>query len=313
MAQSNEDVYGKIDNDARLIKGVQIESLAKKLTVKYTNDEHKVRAIFAWITDNIAYDVNRSLKPITYTYRTGEAEAALARINAGIINKVFTDRVAVCEGYARLFKKMCNTVNIECDVVEGVARNMYSAMNSAEPHSWNAVKIDGQWQLVDATWGSGYVNNGFVKSFESFFFMAKPDRLRYTHFPNKAQWQLTDSAISKSDFFKLPLLFPKYYAYEILSITPSEGIINIENGNNNISITVISPAKRTHLTALEVEQKKGNMTMKNVASLAGETISYNAENKTYTVKNDFVIGDKSYKLNVFLGVNIIATYWISRY
>jgi uncharacterized protein (TIGR03000 family) len=40
-------------------------------------------------------------------------------------------------------------------------------------HAWNAVKLDGEWHLVDATWGAGGIKDKqFVKKFKDYYFLA---------------------------------------------------------------------------------------------------------------------------------------------
>ncbi len=51
---------------------------------------------------------------------------------------------ALCEGYARAFKLLCNEAGIECELVLGLADGV--------GHMWNAVNIDGMHNYVDVTW-----------------------------------------------------------------------------------------------------------------------------------------------------------------
>lgn len=50
---------------------------------------------------------------------------------------------AVCEGYAKSFKLLCDRSGIPCVIIGGSA--------NGEQHMWNYVQIDGKWYLVDAT------------------------------------------------------------------------------------------------------------------------------------------------------------------
>lgn len=56
----------------------------------------------------------------------------------------------VCEGYARAFKVLCDTLEIPCVLTSGYARS--TAAGTPEQHMWNDVCIDGQWYAVDVTW-----------------------------------------------------------------------------------------------------------------------------------------------------------------
>lgn len=60
------------------------------------------------------------------------------------ITGVFLNNSAVCEGYAKAFKYLCDQVYIPCQVIFG------SAYDSS--HAWNFVSIDGQNYLIDTTW-----------------------------------------------------------------------------------------------------------------------------------------------------------------
>ncbi len=47
---------------------------------------------------------------------------------------------AVCEGYAKSFKSLCDAQGIACCLIGGSG------------HMWNGVCLDGEWHLVDCTW-----------------------------------------------------------------------------------------------------------------------------------------------------------------
>lgn len=50
---------------------------------------------------------------------------------------------AICEGYAKALKLLCNRAGIPCEIVGGTV--------NGEAHMWNYVQIDGAYYLVDAT------------------------------------------------------------------------------------------------------------------------------------------------------------------
>ncbi len=60
------------------------------------------------------------------------------------------DHKVVCEGYAKMFKILCDQFQILCVLVPGQAM---TADGGWESHMWNYVKMeDGLWYLVDTTW-----------------------------------------------------------------------------------------------------------------------------------------------------------------
>lgn len=50
---------------------------------------------------------------------------------------------ALCEGYAKAFMYLCQSVGIQCFCVAGYA---------GEDHMWNMLQLDGEWYHMDATW-----------------------------------------------------------------------------------------------------------------------------------------------------------------
>ncbi len=56
----------------------------------------------------------------------------------------------VCTAYAKLFKALCDRMNIPCVCVVG---KVYKSSSGPGNHMWNYVKMeDGNWYLVDTTW-----------------------------------------------------------------------------------------------------------------------------------------------------------------
>lgn len=68
---------------------------------------------------------------------------------------------AVCEGYAKAFKFLCDKAGIPCiDVIGTVNDN-----GVIESHMWNMVKINQEWYHIDVTWDdpAGNVGSDFLK------------------------------------------------------------------------------------------------------------------------------------------------------
>ena len=51
---------------------------------------------------------------------------------------------AVCDGYSRAFKLLCDRAGIDSLVISGSAEGY--------AHAWNAAKIEGEWYYIDVTW-----------------------------------------------------------------------------------------------------------------------------------------------------------------
>jgi hypothetical protein len=179
-----------------------VKSLAEYLIRPARNDEEKARAIFRWITAKITYD--------TRAYFTGELSASNSDLTLG-------SRKAVCGGFSSLFQDLGKAAGIRIETIHGYAKGYGSGVGEhfkgPSNHAWNAVWIDGQWWLMDATWGGGYVNeNGaYVRSFNGYFFFTPPEKFIYTHFPENPEWQLLRRPVSRNEFEKMAFVRPGFF------------------------------------------------------------------------------------------------------
>jgi len=186
--QPGGDDYRAIDRHALSIPKAaeqSIETLAANLVKPAKDDREKVRAIFRWVADRIAYDTSFSFEQ--------EAEVVLQR------------RTGVCQGYANLFQELCAGAGVEAAVIGGTARGG----GLIDRHAWNAVKLDGAWRLVDVTWAAGCLREDkYCKDFKEIFYLAAPEQMILDHFPDDPAWQLLDPPVTAEDYQELRKLKP---------------------------------------------------------------------------------------------------------
>jgi len=170
-----------------------IGSLANYLMAPAQDEREVVETIFYWMAVNITY------------HDDPDYEMVFAD---SIVSVTFRTREAGCEGTARLFKALCDSARVECVIIFGFAEGYgFDRQRSSRPnHGWNAVKIDGQWLLVDATWGSGGATSEnseaiYITALDLRYLFADPKDFIIDHFPEDSKWQMLDKPISKREFY----------------------------------------------------------------------------------------------------------------
>ncbi len=167
--------------------------LAFAITKNATTDTEKVSAIYKWIASNISYDNELRLN--------SELQKEFYTSEENVMKKVLDRKMALCGGYAFLFKSLCADVRVSAEVIHGFTKDYSGKVqkNKKPNHTWNAVKLNGQWQLLDITWAIGYGNNNKT---DDFWFLIKPTDFILSHFPQERKWTLLNNPISFSDFQK---------------------------------------------------------------------------------------------------------------
>ncbi|MFM9944235.1 MAG: transglutaminase domain-containing protein [Bacteroidia bacterium] len=232
--------YLKIDSAIkRYPKFSNTDKLAARINTDFNEPDEKARAIYAWISMNVKYDVElyySGNRYKTFSYKTKEQ---LIEKEKKYFEKTATltikTKKGVCEEYSILFKKMCDLCGLESTIITGGVKTKPSQIGvgfSLNNHVWNAVKIDGIWKLIDATWGAGTVDEKeklFIHKYDDTYFFANPERFSLNHYPKDTSWVLTKK--SKEYFLKQPLYYNQTMAPEILILNPLTGLINTEIGD----------------------------------------------------------------------------------
>ena len=154
----------------------------------------RVEVFFYWMAQHIVYDVK--------SYQSG---AYLTNKNS-----ILETKRGVCEDYANLFQRFCDRSGIECYKVGGFAKGFsYEKGDKLEVnHAWNVVKVEGKYQFVDITWGSGYVdfnNKGRLTYYQELGLnqvLTRSDEFRKEHLAAHPMWQLTETPISYEQFIR---------------------------------------------------------------------------------------------------------------
>jgi hypothetical protein len=132
---------GIVSDDSKVQSAIRsaVSAIKKKRSSKSRYDT--VKAIHDYVAGKITYGNQYYVIPQEHT------------LTGALLSKY--DNTAVCEGYAKLFKVLCDKFNIPCLIVLEDGN-----------HMWNYVKMDNnKWYLVDVTWDdstSGYSHKYFL-------------------------------------------------------------------------------------------------------------------------------------------------------
>lgn len=169
-----------------------LEDIVHYLIQPAGNESEKAEVLFYWIAHNIDYDTEGY---VSKSYLTNK-------------DNILKRKKGVCQDYAELYKSMCNLAKIECYVISGYAKGYGYSKENIFPntnHAWNVVKVDGEFKLVDTTWGSGSVMSTsgkltYIRELDLENILVKPGKFSERHLPADPRWQLLAKPISMKRF-----------------------------------------------------------------------------------------------------------------
>jgi hypothetical protein len=181
------------------------------------NDQEKSRLVFSWIATHIRYDL-----AAYYSEKIMDCSA----------ETVLAKKSTICEGYANLFKKLGEAMGLEVVFIVGYSRGpgfKEGTHLKKANHAWNAVKIDGQWQLSDPTWGGGSLaaaSNSYIAKLDPYWFNTNPEEFIFYHLPKEEQWQLIDAPITLKQFENMPVTAPDFFQFGLSNDSIFKGVMN---------------------------------------------------------------------------------------
>jgi len=166
---------------------VSISSLGRYFSSAFKNQKFRIRAIYTWTTMNITYDVV-NMNRVNSTTPFSE-----------LVDQTMKTHKAVCQGFASVFKALCDACGITAYIVNGYTRQ--NGQVNKLSHAWIIATMDSSFYGFDPTWGAGYMNNGkYIRYLNDKFFMIKPEVLIRDHMPFDPLWECLNYPIDNLDF-----------------------------------------------------------------------------------------------------------------
>lgn len=237
--------YKTIDSLAKtVVYKNDIRLLSYDLTKNYTTDLDKARAIFIWITDNIAYDYKLANKDKSkrnnFKCKKGNCDVEYAKWEDNYLKKVVSKQKGVCNGYARLFKKLCDHAGIQGNVVYGYTKDEPGQIGKMGilDHDWNVMLIAGKYYYLDATWAAGNSSRdrngkleGFRKNYDDYYWLTPIEKLSRNHFPKDSAYIKHRNYARAKEDYKNTAYIRSSSMNEIDIISPNSGIIEAKAGD----------------------------------------------------------------------------------
>ncbi|CAF1179385.1 unnamed protein product [Rotaria sordida] len=238
----------------------QLTTLIKDL-IKDKNLIDHVWVIFYWISQNILYDIDGD---IDHNHNQNLKQKS---------NEIFSLRKTTYDGYATIFKILCNDIGIECITILGYAKDSHFQINQSKfsqiNHIWNAVKLnDNHWYLIDTVLGSGYIDNKYKykKHLNIHYFLTRSEYMIYSHLPNDSQWQLLAKPISMFDFFRLPYLHSYYFIYNLTLISPRfSSIVFFDKNESYAEVLIQAPNDVQLICSIKNDHKSTCLTQYDIS------------------------------------------------
>jgi len=138
--KDSKKVYLQSIGEVNWNENMEVIQKAKELTIDCKTDEAKVDAIYKYVAKSIKYDsAKEKLVPTMSFYITD-------------IEETFETGKGICYDYSSIFASMLRSVGVPTKMVKG-----YSKIGKVSNlHAWNEVYVNGQWKVVDPTYGASF-------------------------------------------------------------------------------------------------------------------------------------------------------------
>lgn len=174
--------------------GLNVDQRLDAMLKPISNDEEKAWLVYQWVTRHFRHDSRLAS-------RIGDP-------GKHSLDALYLQGAGSCAVYANVVHRLLAHAGFEVKTVYGTVKAGAGSIRRglSVNHVWNAVKIDGQWRVIDATWGSGYVGSqGFQRDQNDLFFLMPPELAVLSHFDHSDEFGFQKRfGVSGNLFAKMP-------------------------------------------------------------------------------------------------------------
>ena len=231
--------YTYIDDKVKVYPNFSnINNLSIRIRNDFEKESERTRAAFIWVAHNITYfkslDDTFNSSPRFVHYSESGRQYNINKYRTNRVKKAFKKREGICEDYSLILHELLVKMGLESKIIHGVSKTVITEIKKKpvlKNHSWNAVKIDEQWKLLDPTWASYYLKNISTKKYIKICYLTPPEDFVKTHYPSQNHWQLLEKPIDLDTFFSAPLFFPNYFDSQLKLSKNTKGTLSVSNTN----------------------------------------------------------------------------------
>jgi hypothetical protein len=213
-----------VDKSARFVNNLPPTTTAASLVQgylcrPYRSDVQRLRAIFTWVSERISWE-----------------EDFEGAIN---VRRVLQTKRGCSQEFAILVAEMCAAVGIHAEVVRGYLKVPGEALDidliSRPNHWWTAVIVDGEWRMMDCALASptnprrSQYSTTSSQMAESWWFLARPTEICYTHVAVHAEQQHIVPPIPTDVLLSLPCACPPYFRNGIEIFDFDTSLLHLDN------------------------------------------------------------------------------------
>lgn len=151
---------------------------------------------------------------LAYDFIINQTEYQLDSVQNQNIQSVLVNQTSVCAGYARAFQYLMRKLDIPCIYIEG------NAGATQQLHAWNQVYMDGNWYLLDCTWGEPNYLETSDSGHESViydYFCITTEEMNRSHTPNSAYTLPIGTDHSKDYYVQIDSEYNSYSSDELVA------------------------------------------------------------------------------------------------
>lgn len=307
--------FSKADSIAAHYQGYDIANLmllSHHLTTNLDTDVEKFRAIYRWVCDNIRYDYGffalNKTKRSKYQGQPQKLSTWNQEFSKRVFERLRKHKRTVCTGYAYLVRELASYAGLDCHIVDGYGRSSVANVEGEgiPNHSWNAVKLEGNWYLCDPTWSAGFTTaqGVFTKSFKESYFLTKPELFALNHYPLEIKWLLINGELSLEQFMTAPLVYEYGLRKKIKPLAPTSFNNQVKRGEP-FEIKFVKVDKG-HPGEISLTVVKNSSTRQVKAALETTGMGYYQTEYSFNHKG-------SYVLHLYQAENPVITYKVMVY